>query len=885
CNLEIGLYKNYLPNFPTPDGVSLEEFLTAEAERGLERRLKQLYPLDAEREKQRPVYEERLKSETRIIIQMGFPGYFLIVADFINWARKNGVPVGPGRGSGAGSLVAYSLGITNLDPLKYVLLFERFLNPERVSMPDFDIDFCQDKRGLVIEYVRNKYGHDAVSQIATFGTMSSKAVIRDVGRVLDMPYNFCDQLSKLIPKEQNKPLSLEKAIEAEPQLKERLEREEEVRELFDLAGRLEDITRNVGMHAGGVLIAPGRLTDFCPLYSADAGASVVSQYDKDDVEKAGLVKFDFLGLTTLTILDWAVRFVKDVEGIELDLDELPLDDKETYDRVFKCANTTAVFQFESRGMKDTLLKASPDCLEDLIALNALYRPGPMEFIPDFNNRKHGRERVVLPHPSLEKVLGNTYGIMVYQEQVMQTAQVIANYTLGGADLLRRAMGKKKAEEMAKQREIFVRGAAENGIGAGKANDIFDTMEKFAGYGFNKSHAAAYSLVAYQTAWLKAHHPSAFMAATLSSDMDDTDTVKIFHDDCLANGLAVLGPDINASQYRFVPVDRQTIRYGLGAVKGTGEQAVNAIAKARETGGPFKDLFDFCERVDKRAVNRRAIEALIRAGAFDALDDHRARLLASVGVAMEAAEQAERNARQVSLFDIFAGDAAQEHKPQYCETPRWKERQKLFEEKLALGFFFSGHPFNEVRQEVSRFARRPLSALEPRKEAQLIAGLVTGVRTRITSRGKMAFVQLDDSTATLEVPVFNETFESERDKIREDEVLIVEGKIQRDDFAGEGKVRIVADRLLTLAEARGRFARCLCLSLNGQASDGAAAVRRLQALLAPYTPGNCPVRLVYRNARASCELTLGDSCRVRLENDLLTALGDWLCHENVRIEYN
>jgi DNA polymerase-3 subunit alpha len=817
---------------------------------------------------------------------MGFSGYFLIVADFINWAKKNGVPVGPGRGSGAGSLVAYSLGITNLDPLKYALLFERFLNPERVSMPDFDIDFCQDKRGLVIEYVRNKYGYDAVSQIATFGTMSSKAVIRDVGRVLDMPYSVCDQISKLIPKEQNRPLSLEKAVEIEPQLKERIEKDEEVKELFDLAGRLEDLTRNVGMHAGGVLIAPGKLTDFCPLYSADAGASVISQYDKDDVEKAGLVKFDFLGLTTLTILDWAVRFVKEVEGIEIDLDALPLDDRETYDRIFKCANTTAVFQFESRGMKDTLLKASPDCLEDLIALNALYRPGPMEFIPDFNNRKHGRERVVLPHPSLEKVLGNTYGIMVYQEQVMQTAQVVANYTLGGADLLRRAMGKKKVEEMAEQREIFVQGAAENGIGTGKANEIFDTMEKFAGYGFNKSHAAAYSLVAYQTAWLKAHHCAAFMAATLSSDMDDTDSVKIFRDDCLANRIAMLGPDINASQYRFVPVDRQTIRYGLGAVKGTGEQAVNVIVKAREAGGPFKDLFDFCRRVDKRAVNRRTTEALIRAGAFDALDDHRARLIASTGVAIEAAEQAERDAMQVSLFDVLDAATAEQHKLRYVEVPRWEERQKLAEEKLSLGFFFSGHPFNEVRQEVSRFVRRSLSALEAKKEPQLIAGLVIGARTKITSRGRTAFVQLDDGTTTLEISVYDEILNvaSERNKIREDEVLIVEGKVQRDDFAGEGRLRVIADRLLTLAEARGRFARHLRLSLNGQTRGAAAAAQRLRVLLTPYVPGVCPVRLSYRNAEASCELTLGDAYRVRLDNELLAMLSDWLHNENVKIDY-
>ncbi|MDR1708984.1 MAG: DNA polymerase III subunit alpha [Candidatus Accumulibacter sp.] len=881
CNLELELDKNFLPIFPTPDGVALDAYLATEAERGLARRLERLFPDAAERERQRPVYEERLRMEIGVIAQTGFSGYFLIVADFIAWAKKNQVPVGPGRGSGAGSLVAYSLGITNLDPLKYALLFERFLNPERVSMPDFDIDFCQDKRGQVIEYVRGKYGHAAVSQIATFGTMSSKAVVRDVGRALDLPYSLCDRISKLIQFDGARPMPLARAIEAEPALKAMLSDEQDgegVTALFELAGRLEDLTRNVGMHAGGVLIAPGQLTDFCPLYSADAGATVVSQYDKDGVEKVGLVKFDFLGLRTLTILDWAVRYVKEVEGAEVDLDALPLDDRETYERIFKCANTTAVFQFESPGMKDTLLKAAPDCIEDLIALNALYRPGPMDNIPNFIARKHGRERAVLPHPGLEKVLGNTHGIMIYQEQVMQTAQVIANYTLGGADILRRAMGKKKKEEMAEQREIFVRGAAGNGIGAGKANEIFDTMETFAGYGFNKSHAAAYSLVAYQTAWLKAHHCAAFMAATLSSEMDKTDTVKFFHDDCVFNKLTVLGPDINASGYRFAPVDRHTIRYGLGAVKGTGEQAVNAIVRAREAGGPFKDLFDFCRRVDKRLVNRRAIEALVAAGAFDAVDDHRARLLASVGIAIESAEQAERDAMQVSLFG-----AAEEQPPQYLETPRWSERQKLAEEKRALGYFFSGHPFNEIRKEVSRFARASLSALEPRKEPQMFAGLVTGVRERMTSRGKMAFVTLDDGTASLDVSVFNETFAAERGKIREDEPLIVEGKVQRDDYSGEGRVRVVAERLLTLPEARGRFARCLRLSLNGQASSAAAA-QRLQTLLAPYTPGHCPVRLAYRNTRAACEIALGDDYRVRLEDDLLAALGDWLHRENVRVEY-
>jgi len=887
CNVSITLGKNYLPIFPTPEGVTLDDFLCQEAARGLEKRLRQLFPDEAEREAQRPTYQERLDIETKTIVQMGFPGYFLIVADFINWAKNNGVPVGPGRGSGAGSLVAFSLGITDLDPLRYALLFERFLNPERVSMPDFDIDFCQDNRWRVIEYVREKYGADAVSQIATFGTMSSKAVIRDVGRVLDLPYNFCDQLSKLIPLEANKPLSLAKAIEAEPQLKAKIEEGEEVRDLFDLARRLEDLTRNVGMHAGGVLIAPGKLTDFCPLYSADGG-STVSQFDKDDVEKVGLVKFDFLGLRNLTIIKLAVDYVEKLTGARPDLDALTFDDPKAY-QILKDANTTAIFQVESEGMKKLLKKLAPDRFEDIIAVLALYRPGPLGsgMVDDFILRKKGQQKIDYFHPDLTACLAPTYGVIVYQEQVMQISQIIGGYTLGGADMLRRAMGKKKADEMAKHRATIAEGAAKRGYDPALAEQLFDLMTKFAEYGFNKSHTAAYAVITYQTAWLKAHHCSAFIAATLSSDMDNTDAVKIFYDDAIANKLKVLCPDVNASEYRFTPVDRTTIRYGLGAVKGTGEQAVNSILKARQEGGDFKDLFDFCLRVDKRMVNRRTIEALIRAGAFDSLDDHRARLMASVGIAMEAAEQAERNAMQVSLFDVFDSATIAEHGPQYREVPRWKEREQLTEEKLALGFFFSGHPFHGFKAEVSRFARQSLASLQPRKEPQLLAGLVVGVRTKITSRGKMAFVQLDDGTTQLEVSVFNEVFEAERAKIKDDEVLIIEGKVQRDDFAGEGKVRVIAERLLTLAEARGRFAKHLRLSLNGQASgpNAQTALQRLRTMLAPYTPGNCPVRLAYRNADAVCELALGENNRVRLEDDLLASLGDWLSGENVSVDYS
>ncbi|MFV0372065.1 MAG: DNA polymerase III subunit alpha [Azonexus sp.] len=881
CNIELTLGKNFLPDFPIPDGLTIAEFLVQEAQAGLERRLAELYP-DAEvRAARRPEYDERLKFECDTIIQMGFPGYFLCVADFINWAKENGVPVGPGRGSGAGSLVAYSLRITDLDPLAYALLFERFLNPERVSMPDFDIDFCQDNRWRVIEYVRERYGAQAVSQIATFGTMSSKAVIRDVGRVFGLPYSQCDRISKLIPVVQNKPVSLAEALEQEPALREMMadsQDGETIRELFDLAGRLEDLTRNVGMHAGGVLIAPGRITDFCPIYQATGNdASPVSQFDKDDVEKAGLVKFDFLGLRNLTIIELALDYIERQSGERLDLMSLGFDDPGAY-QILKDANTTAIFQVESEGMKKLLKKLAPDRFEDIIAVLALYRPGPLGsgMVDDFILRKKGQQAIDYFHPDLKASLEPTYGVIVYQEQVMQISQIIGGYTLGGADMLRRAMGKKKPEEMAKHRETIAAGAKEQGYDPALAEQLFDLMTKFAEYGFNKSHTAAYAVVTYHTAWLKRYHCAAFMAATLSSDMDNTDTVKIFYEDTVANKVKVHGPDVNASAYRFEPVDRDTIRYGLGAVKGTGEQAVNVILKAREEGGPFKDLFDFCQRCDKRMVNRRTIEALIRAGAFDGLDDNRHKLLASVGIAMEFAEQSEKNAMQSSLFDLE--DVAEEHAPQYVDMPPWDERSRLMEEKTALGFFFSGHPYDTYRPELARFIRRPLNRLEPAKEFQTLAGIVVGVRTQMTRRGKMLFVQLDDGTGMVEISVFNELFEAERRKIVTDAILIVEGKVSHDDFSGGN--RVVAERLMTLGEARARFAKHLRLNF-AQTADA----QRLRTLLHPFTPGGgAPVRLRYRQSQAECELVLGRDWQVNLDDELLEALSVWLQPENAVVVY-
>ena len=878
CNLALPLGKNYLPDFPTPSGVTLDDHLRQEAAAGLARRLAALYPDSAVREGRRAEYEARLDFETGTIVQMGFPGYFLIVADFINWAKRNGVPVGPGRGSGAGSLVAYSLGITDLDPLRYGLLFERFLNPERVSMPDFDIDFCQDGRDRVIDYVKNKYGADSVSQIATFGTMAAKAVVRDVGRVLDLPYMFCDGIAKLIPFQPGKLVTLKSAREMEPLLAEREKNEEEVRELLELAGSLEGLTRNVGMHAGGVLIAPGRLTDFCPLYTQAGADGMVSQFDKDDVEAVGLVKFDFLGLTTLTILDWTLRYVRTLDpSSTLTLETLPLDDQPAYG-IFRDGNTTAVFQFESRGMRDLLKQAPPTRFEDVIALVALYRPGPMELIPSYIACKTGRERAEYADVRLEPILGPTYGVMVYQEQVMQIAQAVGGYTLGSADLLRRAMGKKNVEEMAKQRDIFVAGAETNGISKGRASKLFDHMEAFAGYGFNKSHAAAYALVAYQTAYFKAHHGAAFMAANLALVMDDTDKVRALHDDAVAQGIAVLPPDLNASNYRFEPMDAKHIRYGLGGIKGTGELAIASIVTARETGGPFRDLYDFCRRVDKRLVNRRVVEALVRAGAFDAIDPRRAALFATVGVALGEAERAEATAAQVSLF----GEEQQAAGRTLVAAREWTEAERLVHEKAALGYYLSGHPFTGYAAELAPLVRTPLANLQPRRDPVLIAGIVTALRVQSSKRGgKMAFVTLDDGAGTAEIVVFNETYDAARALLRDDHLVIVEAKVAQrmtDDGQAQG-LRIIAEAVHDLPAIRKRHAKALRIACNGGAN-----AERLAQMLAPFRNGSCAIVVEYRNCGVGGELELPQDWHVNPDEMLLSQLRDWLAPENVRVVY-
>ena len=881
CSLTLVLGKPQLPDFPIPpvDGVvmSVPDYFRYVSHEGLKGRLIHLYPKEAEREANRQRYVDRLEFELNTILKMGFPGYFLIVSDFIKWAKENGCPVGPGRGSGAGSLVAYALLITDLDPLKYNLLFERFLNPERVSMPDFDIDFCQGNRDRVIDYVKDKYGKNAVSQIATFGTMAARAAIRDVGRVLDFSYGFCDGISKLIPNKPGMSVTLQYpphppkdgdknnyAISMEPVLAQRIEQEEEVKTLIELAQKLEGMTRNIGMHAGGVLIAPGKLTDFCPLYQQPGSTSAVSQYDKDDVEAVGLVKFDFLGLATLTILEIAREFIiRRHPGQEkFAFENVPLDDRATY-KLFSEGKTEAVFQFESSGMQKMLKDARPTRLEDLIALNALYRPGPMDLIPSFVARKHGREEVEYPHPAVAEMLSETYGIMVYQEQVMQTAQILGGYSLGGADLLRRAMGKKKAEEMAEHREKFRAGAlATHGIPQDKADEVFDLMEKFAGYGFNKSHAAAYSLLAYHTGWLKVHYTAEFYAANMTVEMDNTDKLAVLHADALNFGISFLPPDVNQGTYRFEPVSNTCVRYGLGAIKGSGEQAIVNLVAARTEGGPFTSLFDFCCRVDKGRVNKRTVEALIKAGAFDSLNPNRAALLGSVEKAFEFAAATAANANQGGLFDMFDdgdshGSSTQE--PDLAEVAPWGIKERLTYEKTAIGFYLSGHLFDEVEHEVRRFVRTRLADLSDSREPQTLAGIVTDLRIINGQRGKLGLFRLDDKTGSVEASADENLLNQHREVLKDDELVILQGIVQNDRFSGG--LRFKVQQVWSLGAARCRFAKYLRVGVGSQPAPVAQVVathppQREMAEQGELVRG-VPVRLAIERPTVRCELQLDE----------------------------
>lgn len=877
CNVTFSLGKSMLPHFPVPTGYSIEQYLCELTQQGLQDRLRHLHSNKSSEEldKIKQPYDQRLNRELDVINKMGFAGYFLIVADFTKWAKENGIPVGPGRGSGPGSLVAYSLKITDLDPLSLELLFERFLNPERVSMPDFDIDFCMEGRDRVIQYVMEKHGYDSVSQIITYGTMAAKAVVRDVGRVLALGYGFVDKIAKLIPFELG--ITLDKAFEQEPLLRERYEQEEEVRILIDLARKLEGLTRNVGKHAGGIVIAPGKLTDFVPLYCEPNEANhPVTQFDKDDVEAVGLVKFDFLGLKTLTIIDRALQVInkecqhKAIPTIDIGL--IPLDDEKTF-LLLKAYQSTAVFQLESHGMRDLIKRLQPDCFEDLVALVALFRPGPLQsgMVDDFINRKHGRAKVIYPHPQLEPILRPTYGVILYQEQVMQIAQVLAGYTLGAADILRRAMGKKKPEEMAKQREIFCHGAVNNGVNLEVATHIFDLMEKFAGYGFNKSHSASYALIAYQTAWLKTHYPAAFMAAVLSSDMDRTEKIILFLAECDALKLHVAPPDINKSDYFFKVLDDQHLQYGLGAIKGIGQAAIENIVLNRQQSGNFTDLFDFCRRIDLQKVNRRTLESLIKSGSLDSLEKNRAKLMTSLNTALLYAEQALHNQR-AGQHDLL-GMMEENHQPNYQECVAWDEATRLQGEKETLGFYSSGHPLDRYQDELQHITTCSISKLNPQQHKNaMIAGIITNIRTRQTKRGdRIAIFTLDDGKSQIEVVCFSEPYQKYRHLINEDQIIIVEGEVGIDDFSNN--TRLLGREIYTFDQARERSAKCLIIDLPKSSDHDLAG---LHLILKQHLGGACAVMVRYQQDNIVAKIKLGTQWFIKPSQPLLDALHPLTC---------
>jgi len=898
CSLELRLGEYFLPDYPIPDGMTINEFFIEVSEDGLRERLESLFDVDTpEFDEKQLVYADRLKFELDIIIQMGFPGYFLIVMDFIRWAKDNDIPVGPGRGSGAGSLVAYALKITDLDPIEYDLLFERFLNPERVSMPDFDIDFCMEGRDRVIAYVSEQYGRDAVSQIVTFGTMAAKAVVRDVARVQGKSYGLADKLSKLIPFEVG--ITLEKAVEQEEELKQFLAQDEEAAEIWSMALQLEGVARNCGKHAGGVVIAPTKITDFAPVYCDESGAGVVTQFDKNDVEEAGLIKFDFLGLRTLTIIDWAVRMINNTRVLNyeepLDIKRIPLDDEATF-KLMQRAETTAVFQLESRGMKELIKKLGPDRFEDIVALVALFRPGPLQsgMVDDFINRKKGRAEVSYPHVQyqhecLKPALAPTYGIILYQEQVMQIAQEMGGYTLGGADLLRRAMGKKNADEMAKQRESFTAGAVGKGFAEELASNIFDLMEKFAGYGFNKSHSAAYALVAYQTGWLKAHYPAEFMAATISSDMDKTDKVVTFIDECRAMGLDLLPPDVNQGQFRFSVDSEGRVIYGLGVIKGLGEGPVGSIIAARTEGGPFKDMFDFCARVDGRKVNKRGLEAMIRSGALDEIGPEgeigyrRAVMLAGMDEAVKLAEQHARNTNS-GMGDLFGDsivDSASDiNYNSYNAARSLSLKDRLNGEKETLGLYLTGHPIDEYEIELKSMVANRIADLRPGKSATTVSGMVVGMRIMKNKRGEsFAFLTLDDKSGRVELSVWAEKFNAYREILVKDALLVVQGIVSEDSFTGG--LKMAADSIQSIYEARCSKLSSLQLNVSEFAVDW---VDRFHNTVSGYREGNCPVTVEYLAASASGQLTLGSQWLVQPRDELIYRLREEFGKDSVTLHY-
>ncbi len=875
CNVFLNFDDNHLPDFPgIGEHASEGECLRAMAERGLMRRLSvdvMRHPDGSPAIDQS--YLDRLEMELDVILEMGYAGYFLIVADFIRWSRDHGIPVGPGRGSGAGSLVAWATGITELDPLVYDLIFERFLNPERVSLPDFDIDFCVDGRDRVIEYVAQRYGQEQVAQIITFGTMAAKAVVRDVGRVMGHSYGFVDKIAKLIPFEVG--MTLEKALSQEELLKSRYAEDPEVQTLVDAALQLEGVARNAGKHAGGVVIAPRPLIEYTPLYTDTNLGQPITQFDKDDLESIGLVKFDFLGLRTLTIIDHAVSMVnmeREDKGLPpVILDKLPLDDESTYEFI-QSGNTVALFQLESRGMQQLIVKASPEVFEDLVALIAMFRPGPLKsgMVDDFINRKAGREEICYLHPDLEPILNTTYGVILYQEQVMKIAQSLAGYTLGQADLLRKAMGKKLPEEMAKQSKTFINGAVERGVKKHIAESIFNLMDKFAGYGFNKSHSAAYALLSYQTAWLKTHYPAAFLAAALSAEIDNTEKVVILLDNCQFMGISVRPPRINESHHAFRVCGEREIFYGLGALKGVGKVVIEAVVSERESNGCFTDLFDFCKRLDSRFLNKRIVEALIKSGAMDDIGSNRAAMMTSTAAALQAVDQQKRD-QSSGQFDMFGVDDSSIATPaEDCAPEEWSEEKRLTSEKEVLGLYLSGHPYNQYKTEfrnINSLNIRELDLKKPRNG--VFAGIVITIRTNITRRGKMAFVTLDNAAHRVELKLNSDQCTAYHDKLREDALLIAVGELSRDELTDNCQMRV--SKLYSIEEIRAECLGALVLAWQEQdLEDG--SVNTLKDLLSDFKGGSTKVGVRFtRREGESGLIRFSDSWRISPDGGLIAEL--------------
>ena len=878
CNIDLELGKFYLPDFEVPDEFSREDFLRKISKEGLLNRIQDIKNSTDSYTLEESTYIERLNYELDMICKLDFAGYFLIVADFVNWAQKNDIPVGPGRGSGAGSIVAYALGITAIDPIRYDLLFERFLNPERVSNPDFDIDFCIEGRDKVLEYVTNKYGKDSVAQISTRGTMAARAVLRDVVRVLGKPYGFGDRLAKAIPDVLG--ISLEEAYQ-EKQFKETIEESDESKEVFDMALKLEGLSRSVGTHAAGVVIAPTALTDFTPLFLDSDKGTVASQFDMSDVESAGLVKFDFLGLKTLTIIDQSVRRINEKAANkenEINIEDLSLKDEATF-KLLQRGETTGIFQLESRGMRDYLKQLVPNDFEDIVSMNALYRPGAlgMNMVDSYINRKHGKEEVTYGHDAVKKILGTTYGVIVYQEQVMQIAQELSGFTLGQADILRRAMGKKKKEEMESLRSTFVDGAVNKDVNKNYAANLFDQIEQFAGYGFNRSHSVGYALIAYQTAWLKAHYPAEFMASVLSCDLGNTDNIQLFVDDCRNIGLTVQSPDINRSSYRFEDLDSETILYGLGAIKGIGESLVDQIVLERKHEN-FKDMYDFCLRVGFNRINKRILTTLIGSGAMDSLGK-RKDLFRKIDSFLKNAEQAsERN--KSNIKDLFGEDIVISPKE---DKDIEIEFDEVAAEWNALGFYLDSHPLENKRKEVRNMCGFFISELQPEVHTQRIAGCLMQFNVRQGKRGRFAFATLDDGSAKIEVSVWTDVFDKYRNLLKKGQVLIVEGVIEKDDYSDFVKHKMIAERIMTFDQARHEYIKNIRINLENDAKDTEVVVNSLKEI-ANSNEGN-RVLISYKGDGAKADIALPSNFSVKLDDSSIKALGKRFGAENLEFVYH